>query len=120
MSPVYFAHSLRTYGCATAFAKKRKLSFDEEGLYVASLFHDTGLFLPWRDSSRAFQLVSAQHLRHFLEEHQIDPDRTNRLVQSIEYHVVPAPRWKLGEEVGLLHVGAWMDAIGWRRWTIGQ
>ena len=120
MSPVYFAHSLRTFGCAQAFAERKKLTYDEEGLYVSSLFHDVGLFPPWRDTSRAFQLVSGQHLRAFLAEHQVDDARAARLVASIEYHVGPLPRWGLGPEVGLLHVGAWMDAVKWRRWSAGD
>lgn len=120
MSPVYFAHSLRTFGCATAFARAQKLAVDEEGLYLASIFHDTGLFPPWRDSARAFQLVSAGHLRAFCAEHGVDAERTERLAASIEYHVLPVPKWKLGNEVGLLHVGAWADAVGWRRWSISD
>jgi hypothetical protein len=120
MSPTYFAHSLRTYGCAAAFAKRRKLTFDDEGLYVASLYHDVGLFEPWRNAQKAFQLVSGEHLRAFLEEHKVDADRIARLVASIEYHVLPLPRWSLGNDVGLLHVGAWMDALSWRRWTVAE
>ena len=120
MSAAYFAHSLRTYGCAEAFAARRKLAYDAEGLYVASLFHDVGLFPPWRDRARPFQLVSGQFLREFLDEHKIEPARTDRLVASIEYHMRPLPSWGRGAEVGLLHVGAWMDAVSWRRWTIGD
>lgn len=118
MSPVYFRHSLRSYGCARAFAVTRQLEYDDEGLYLAFLFHDAGLFPPVRDRARAFQIVSGQSLREFMQEYNQDQERVDRLVEAIEYHMLPFPRWGLSTEAGLLHVGAWMDALHWRRWTV--
>lgn len=118
LSPVYFRHSLRSFGCAQAFARERKLEYDEEGLYVAFLFHDLGLFPPVRDRKQPFQVVSSLAMREFLEKRDFAPERIAPLVAAIDYHVQPVPRWSLSTEAGLLHVGAWMDALFLRRWTV--
>jgi hypothetical protein len=118
LSTNYLRHSLRTYGCARAYARKRDLSFDEEGLYVAALFHDLGLFPPFRDRSQPFQVVSSNHMRAFLQTHKVDDERSCRLMTAIDYHMQPLTPWRKGTEAGLLHVGAWADALYYRRWGI--
>ncbi|MCL4234805.1 MAG: HD domain-containing protein [Deltaproteobacteria bacterium] len=112
-------HSVRCYLLGREFAARRRLAFDEEGLFLAAAFHDLGLADGHRDRRGPFTAVGARTVREFLERHGEDPERADRLARAIAWHFQPLPTWKHGPEAGLLQVGAWMDVTGWRRRQIG-
>lgn len=118
LTPAVLAHSDRVFLLANAWAARRQLAFDEEGLCLAALFHDAGLFAPWKKAGEPFTLGSSGALRDFLEARQIPADRIGRLSDAIELHMMLLPRWSKGPEAGLLQVGAWMDVTGLRRWSV--
>lgn len=118
LPPALFAHSIRTFLYARAWAHAERLAFDEEGLLVASLFHDAGLCAPYKDTRRAFQFNSSDGLRDLLARRGIDGRRIQRLTRAVLHHFQPIPRWRYGPEAGLLHVGAYLDALGVRAWRI--
>ena len=102
-------HSLRSYLLAKAYAGKKKLNYDEEGLYIAALFHDLGLCAKEVNPRLPFQINSSLAMAAFLEESGIPKERISPLVDAIDFHCQFFPRWSSGHEVGLLQVGTWMD-----------
>ena len=120
LPPALFGHSLRTFLYARSWARATRLAFDEEGLLVASLFHDAGLCAPYRDTRRAFQFNSSAAMRDLLLRSDIAPQRIRRLTSAVLHHFQPVPRWRYGPEAGLLHIGAYLDAIGLRAWRIRE
>lgn len=120
LPPALLGHSLRTFLYGRAWALVHGVRFDEEGLLLASLFHDAGLCPPYKDARRAFQLNSGRALAEWLRSHGVDGARIGRLTDAVRYHFQPVPRWSRGPEAGLLHVGAYMDAIGLRAWSVRE
>ena len=112
-----FEHTLRTFHLARAFADKRALPLDEEDLYIAALFHDVGLYAPHKSGARAFMFDSSRALREFLGG-RADAERADAMARAIELHMLPFPRASAGPVAQALQVGAWMDAVGWRRWEL--
>jgi hypothetical protein len=119
LPPALFGHSLRTFLYARAWAQSERLAFDEEGLLVASLFHDAGLCAPYKDTRRAFQFNSRDALHDLLAGRGVAPARIQRLTSAVLHHFQPVPRWRYGPEAGLLHIGAYLDAVGLRARRIG-
>lgn len=115
-----FGHSIRTFLGARSWARTKQLAFDEEGLLVASLFHDAGLFAPFKDTRRSFQFNSSAAMRELLVRHDIAPQRIRRLTSAVLHHFQPVPRWRYGPEAGLLHIGAYLDVLGLRVWRIRE
>lgn len=120
LPPVLFGHSLRTFLYARSWARTKRLAFDEEGLLVASLFHDAGLCVPFKDTRRSFQFNSSAAMRDLLLGHDVAPERIRRLTSAVLHHFQPVPRWGYGPEAGLLHIGAYLDATGLRAWRIRE
>jgi hypothetical protein len=118
LSPGVLEHSRRTFLLGREYGQKRAMSFDEEGLLLAALFHDFGLADGIRDRKQAFTEVSASKLEEFLHG-RCETSRSSALAEAIELHMQLFPRWSRGPEAGLLQVGAWMDVVGLRRGTVG-
>lgn len=108
-------HSIRTFLLAEAYASAARVAFDAEGLAVASMFHDLGLFPPYRDRRRPFPFNSSRAMLAFLDERGVAAGRAAALVDAVDFHFQFWPPWKAGPEAGLLHVGAYMDVVGLRR-----
>jgi hypothetical protein len=115
---VLLHHSLRTFLYGRTWARRHGVSCDEDGLFAASLFHDLGLCEPYRDTRRAFQLNSSRALADLLDTLRVERSRRDRLVSAVTHHFQPLPRWREGPEAGLLHIGAYMDVAGLRRWSV--
>ena len=110
LEPPILAHSLRVFLLGAAYAERRRVAFDEEGLLLAAMFHDLGLTPARRQPRRPFPLVGADALATMLAP-SADP-RAGALHDAIAMHMELSPRWSAGPAAGLLHVGAWMDAAG--------
>lgn len=113
-------HCKRTFLLGKAYATVRGADFDEEGLYLAALFHDLGLCESHRDRSRPFTRCGSQALRGFMDQHDEPAPRAAVLAEAIDLHMQLLPLWGRGEVVGLLQVGAWMDMTGLRRWSVSD
>jgi hypothetical protein len=118
LPPPLLRHSQRAFLLARAYGDAKEVAFDDEGLYLAALFHDVGLADAQVDGSRAFPEVSADAFRRFMEGRSTEPSRSEAFAVAIEAHMALWPRWKWGPEVGLLHVGAWMDVVGRRKGSL--
>ena len=117
-SPI-LAHSRRTFLLGRAYAREKRISLDEEDLLLAALFHDLGLSDAYADRRKAFTEIGADLLEQFLSERG-DAARGRCLAEAIDLHMQLFPRWSRGPVVGLLQVGAWMDASRRKLRTVGQ
>jgi hypothetical protein len=119
LSSSVLQHSRRAFLLGRAYADVRAVSFDEEDLLLAALFHDLGLSDAFSDPGRAFTEIGADLVDSFLTRHG-DPARGQLLAEAIDLHMQLFPRWSKGPVVGLLQVGAWMDASGRRARDVGR
>jgi len=110
-------HSIRSFLLAHAYGKQENLHYDIECLFIASLFHDVGLFPPFLNKTQPFTSSSCNAVTMFLSN-QIEAEKINLINNAIKYHFRPFPKWDVGVEVGLLQIGTWMDVTGIRCWRI--
>src|SRR5690242_19169140 len=89
-------HSVRCYLLGRAYAHARSITFDDEALALAALFHDFRLTPAHRDRSRAFMHASAAVLRTFLDARGVARDRADAMSRAIVHHMQPFPRWSFG------------------------
>ena len=109
LSPAVWNHSLRSFLLGRACGLKKGLTFDEEGFYLAALFHDLGLCSKDINPRLPFQKNGSLKLNEFLKEKGVAAERITPLVEAIDFHMQLFPRWKKGNVAGLLHMGAWTD-----------
>ena len=113
-------HSIRAYLLAEAYADAERIAFDREGLAIASLLHDIALFPPYRDPTRPFPFNSSKVMLGLLNQHQVSASRASALVDAVDFHFQLWPHWTAGPEAGLMHIGAYMDVMGFRRWRFRE
>src|SRR5690242_11309850 len=66
-----FNHSVRVYLFGALHGRNLRLTFDEELLYIASLFHDLGLMDDYGSKDERFEVDGANAARDFLRKHGI-------------------------------------------------
>jgi hypothetical protein len=118
LGPVLLRHSLRTFELGAAYASKKRVDFDDEGLLLAALFHDIGLTDSHRDRAKPFTKAGARALDGFATRSGVPRARARYLAAAIELHMQLLPRWSWGPEVALLQIGAWMDVVHMRAWAV--
>src|ERR1700755_969780 len=72
-----FHHSRRVFLFGSLQARRLRIQPDPELLYVAALFHDTGLVEPYRGVKQRFELDSAKTARSFLKAHGFSTDKVD-------------------------------------------
>ncbi len=112
LSPAVVQHSHRAYAWGAALAALDGITFDRELLYVASMFHDTGL--PSGIPDIDFTVRSAGLLRLFADRHGTSPDRREVMTNAIALHHTPGVTTEAGSEAYLLSAGAGVDVFGLR------
>lgn len=112
LSPAVLNHSRRSYAWGAALAALDGITFDRELLYVAALFHDTGLPSPMR--SVDFSLRSAAFARDFADAHGLSPRTRELIANAIALHHTPGVVLEDGPEAYLLSAGAGVDVFGLR------
>ncbi|WP_220039926.1 HD domain-containing protein [Nonomuraea aridisoli] len=65
-SPLIYHHFRRVFFFGLMHARKLGVEPDPELLYVAAMFHDTGLLTPFSDVAQRFEVDGADHARAFL------------------------------------------------------
>jgi HD domain len=115
LSPVVFNHSLRSYAWGAALAGLDGLAFDREVLYVAAMFHDTGL--PTPVDGVDFTKRSAEIARAFTDDHGVAAGPRD-IADAITLHHTPGVTLDHGTEACLLSAGAGLDVFGLRTWEL--
>ncbi len=119
LSPAVFNHSMRTFHLGCAYADKFARTYDAEEYLLAALFHDIGLYTPYRINGKPFQIGSSEALRNFLKkENRIPAERINALMEAIDFHFRFKSNWHLSDTAGILQTGAHMDVTGSQAGTI--
>ncbi|MFY9917125.1 MAG: HD domain-containing protein [Mycobacterium sp.] len=112
LSPAVLNHSYRSFAWGAALAAIDGIAFDRELLYVASLFHDTGIPSPVREVD--FTIRSAATVRRFLAAYDVSPEDEEVVTNAIALHHTPGVALDHGPEAFLLSSGAAVDVFGLR------
>ncbi|GAA4160977.1 HD domain-containing protein [Gryllotalpicola daejeonensis] len=111
-SPLLFHHSRRVFLFAALHARRLGLAPDPELLYVASMFHDTGLHTPFSDKVQRFEVDGADHARSFLLKRGFPQEAANLVWSAIALHTTPELPGRMDPEIALTNLGVLTDAIG--------
>lgn len=111
-NPLLFNHSRRVFLFSSIHARTLGLNPDPELLYVAALFHDTGLLTPFSDAEQRFEVDGADHARAFLLERGFASRAVDVVWNAIALHTTPGIPGRMGPEVAATSLGVLTDAIG--------
>lgn len=110
LTPALLNHSQRSYAWGSAIATLDGIDFDRELLYVAAMFHDTGLSSPVPDVD--FTIRSAALARDFSHRHDVPATERETVTNAIALHHTPGVGPGSGAEAYLLSAGAGVDVFG--------
>jgi hypothetical protein len=110
LTPALLNHSSRAYGWGAAIAALRGITFDRELLYLAAMFHDTGIPSPVPHVD--FTVRSAAVAREFTDAHRIPADQRELVANAIAMHHTPGVGLDAGAEAYLLSAGTAVDVFG--------
>lgn len=111
-SPLIYHHSRRVYFFGRMHARLLDLHPDPELLYLAALFHDTGLATPYSDHEQRFEVDGADQARAFLLDHGFTPAQADTVWTAIALHTTPGIPDRMGPEIAVTHLGVLTDVIG--------
>ena len=111
-SDLIYNHSRRVYFWGSLQGRNRDLSYDPELLYIGAMFHDLGLNPEYRNTSRRFEVSSADEARSFLHGHGVPEDSVRRVWTAIALHTTPAIPEFMEPEVALVTAGVEYDVLG--------
>lgn len=112
LTPVLRNHSSRAYTWGAAIAALHAITFDRELLYLAAMFHDTGIPSPVPNVD--FTVRSAALAREFTDSHHLPADSRELIANAIALHHTPGVGLDSGPEAYLLSAGAAVDVFGLR------
>lgn len=112
-SPLIFHHSRRVFLFGSLHARKLGLRPDPELLYIAAMFHDAGLVIPFSDTEQRFELDGADHARKFLVERGFPESAAEVVWSAIALHTTPGIPGRMGPEIAATNYGVLTDAVGW-------
>lgn len=113
-SPLLFHHSRRVFLFASLHAHTLGLAPDPELLYVAAMFHDTGLHTPATDAVQRFEVDGADHAQRFLLDHGASREAADLVWSAIALHTTPGIPERMAPEIALTNLGVLTDALGVR------
>ena len=116
LSPALLNHSRRAYAWGAAIAALHHIKFDRELLYMAAMFHDTGLPSPVPHVD--FTVRSAALAREFTDRHGVSADDREFIANAIALHHTPGVNLESGAEAYLLSAGAGVDVFGLRSYEV--
>jgi hypothetical protein len=111
-SPLIYHHSRRVYFFGHLHAARLGVTPDPELLYLAALFHDTGLATPYSDAQQRFEVDGADHGRKFLLEHGFSREAGDTVWTAIALHTTPGIPERMGPEIAALYFGVLTDVVG--------
>jgi hypothetical protein len=113
-SPLIFHHSRRVFLFGSLQALRLRIQPDPELLYVAALFHDTGLVEPYRGTEQRFELDSAKIARSFLKSRGFSAADTDLVWTAVALHTTPEVPYQMPPVVAATTAGVDTDVLGIR------
>jgi HD domain-containing protein len=110
LTPALLNHSRRSYAWGAAIAALQGIAFDRELLYVAAMFHDTGLPSPIPHVD--FTVRSAALAREFSQSHHVPEEDRELVANAIAMHHTPGVGVESRAEAYLMSTGAGIDVFG--------
>jgi hypothetical protein len=111
-TPLIYHHSRRVFFFAQIHAQRLGVAPDPELLYLAALFHDTGLQRPFSDAEQRFEVDGADHARQFLLERGFSPAAAERVWTTIALHTTPGIPDRMCPEIATMYLGVLTDVVG--------
>lgn len=107
-----YNHSLRVFLFSSLNGKRRQLSYDQELLYVASVFHDLGLTKHYSSTDLRFEVDGANAARDFLKSHGLPHESLQLVWDTIALHTTIGIAEHKEPEVALMYSGVGLDVMG--------
>jgi hypothetical protein len=111
-SPLIYHHSRRVFFFGRFHAQRLGVEPDPELLYLAAMFHDTGLFTPFSEVVQRFEVDGADHGRRFLLERGFPAAAADTVWTAIALHTTPGIPGRMGPEIAATHLGVLTDVLG--------
>jgi HD domain len=93
---------------------------DAELLYIAALFHDSGLVPPYRGTTQRFELDSADAARSFLTANGFSDAEADVVWTAIALHTTPEVPYKMAPVIAATTAGVETDVLGIRLDSLSQ
>jgi HD domain len=115
-----YHHSRRVFLFGSLQARQLGLEPDPELLYVAAMFHDTGLVPPYRGQAQRFELDSADAARDFLASRGLTGSPADVVWTAIALHTTPEVPYKMDPVIAATTAGVETDVLGLRLDVLGD
>ncbi len=106
-----FYHSTRVYFWGALIGTQKRLTFDQELLYTAAMFHDIGLTESYRKSLLPFEVDGANAAREFLQNFSISERDIQKVWTAVALHTTPDIPEYMHPEIALVQEGDEMDVV---------
>jgi hypothetical protein len=113
-TPLIYHHSRRVFLFGTLQSRMLGIEPDAELLYVAALFHDTGLVPPYRGTAQRFELDSADAAKSFLTTSGFSAAEADVVWTAIALHTTPEVPYKMAPVIAATTAGVETDVLGLR------
>ena len=113
-TPVIYHHSRRVFVFGSLQSRWLDIEPDPELLYVAALFHDTGLVPSYRGTTQRFELDSADAARSFMETSGFSAAEADVVWTAIALHTTPEVPYRLDPVIAATTLGVETDVLGMR------
>jgi hypothetical protein len=111
-SELLFNHSVRVYFFGAIAGQQRGLTFNDELLYAAAMFHDIGLMPSHSSQNLRFEVDGANAARDFLKSHGVDASDLEKVWTAIALHTTPGVPEFMHPIIALTTAGVEMDVLG--------
>jgi hypothetical protein len=113
--PLIYHHSRRIFFFGLLHARKLGVEPDPELLYLAAMFHDSGLLVPFSGVEQRFELDGADHARKFLLDRGFSSAAAETVWNAIALHTTPGIPGRMAPVVATTYLGVLTDVVGFGR-----
>ncbi|PXX07329.1 HD domain-containing protein [Mycolicibacterium moriokaense] len=113
-TPLIYHHSRRVFLFGMLQSRVLGIEPEPELLYVAALFHDTGLVRPYRGSTQRFELDSADTAASFLKSSGFSEAEADTVWTAVALHTTPEVPYKMAPVIAATTAGVETDVLGMR------
>jgi hypothetical protein len=111
-TPLIYHHSRRVFLFGSLQSRQLSIQPDAELLYIAALFHDSGLVPPYRGTRQRFELDSADAAKSFLTTNGFSDAEADVVWTAIALHTTPEVPYKMAPVIAATTAGVETDVLG--------